>query len=45
MQAASGARTAAASVESDWVNDVKSKGIDGAKLAAEAREAIARYAK
>ena len=38
-------RTAAASVESDWVNDVKSKGIDGAKLAAEAREAIARYAK
>jgi TRAP-type C4-dicarboxylate transport system substrate-binding protein len=38
-------RTAAASVESDWVNDVKGKGIDGAKLAAEAREAIARHAK
>ena len=38
-------RTAAASVETDWVNDVKGKGIDGASLAADARAAIDRHAK
>lgn len=38
-------RTAAAAVETDWVNDVKGKGIEGAKLAADARSLIDRYAK
>jgi TRAP-type C4-dicarboxylate transport system substrate-binding protein len=38
-------RGAAAAVETDWVNDVKGKGIDGAKLAADARSLIDRYAK
>lgn len=38
-------RTAAAAVETDWVNDVKAKGIDGAKLAADARALVDKYAK
>jgi TRAP-type C4-dicarboxylate transport system substrate-binding protein len=38
-------RRTAASVETDWVNDVKGKGIDGARLAADARAAIDRHAK
>lgn len=36
-------RRTAATVETDWVNEVKAKGIDGAKLAAEARALIAKY--
>ena len=36
---------AAASVESDWVSDMKGRGIDGAKLAAEARALIVKYDK
>ncbi|MBU4519546.1 MAG: TRAP transporter substrate-binding protein [Gammaproteobacteria bacterium] len=32
-------------VESDWVNDMKAKNIDGAKLASEARALIAKHAK
>lgn len=35
----------ASTVESDWVNEVKGKGIDGAKLASEARALIAKYNK
>ena len=38
-------RRTAASVETDWINEVKGKGIDGAKLAAEARALIAKYSK
>jgi TRAP-type C4-dicarboxylate transport system substrate-binding protein len=34
----------AGTVESDWVNEVKGKGIDGAKLASEARALIAKHA-
>lgn len=37
-------RRTAAAVETDWVNEVKGKGIDGAKLAAEARALIAKHA-
>jgi TRAP-type transport system periplasmic protein len=37
-------RTASA-VESDWVNEVKAKNIDGAKLVAEARALIAKHSK
>ncbi|MGI9216657.1 MAG: hypothetical protein ACR2JA_06615 [Hydrogenophaga sp.] len=36
-------RRTAATVETDWVNEVKGKGIDGAKLASEARALIAKY--
>jgi TRAP-type C4-dicarboxylate transport system substrate-binding protein len=36
-------RRTAAAVETDWVNEVKAKGIDGAKLAAEARALIAKH--
>ncbi|HET6827711.1 MAG TPA: TRAP transporter substrate-binding protein, partial [Ramlibacter sp.] len=36
-------RRTAATVETDWVNEVKAKGIDGAKLAAEARALIAKH--
>jgi hypothetical protein len=32
-------------VESDWVNDMKAKNIDGAKLVSEARALIAKYEK
>ena len=38
-------RRTAATVETDWVNEVKGKGIDGAKLASEARALIAKYSK
>ncbi|TDQ44769.1 TRAP transporter substrate-binding protein [Tepidicella xavieri] len=33
----------AASVEADWVNEMRGRGIDGAKLAAEARALIAKH--
>ena len=36
-------RRTASTVETDWVNEVKGKGIDGAKLASEARALIAKY--
>ena len=35
----------ASTVETDWINEVKGKGIDGAKLASEARALIAKYNK
>jgi len=38
-------RRTAGAVETDWVNEVKGKGIDGAKLASEARALIAKYNK
>lgn len=38
-------RRTASTVETDWVNEVKGKGIDGAKLASEARALIAKYNK
>jgi TRAP-type C4-dicarboxylate transport system substrate-binding protein len=38
-------RRTAATVETDWINEVKGKGIDGAKLAAEARALIAKHSK
>jgi TRAP-type C4-dicarboxylate transport system substrate-binding protein len=38
-------RRTAGAVETDWVNEVKAKGIDGAKLASEARALIAKYNK
>ena len=38
-------RRTAAAVESEWVADVKGKGIDGAKLAADARALMSKYAK
>jgi TRAP-type transport system periplasmic protein len=38
-------RRTAATVETDWVNEMKGKGIDGAKLAAEARALIEKYSK
>ena len=38
-------RRTASTVESDWINEVKGKGIDGAKLASEARALIAKYSK
>jgi TRAP-type C4-dicarboxylate transport system substrate-binding protein len=38
-------RRTASTVESDWINEVKSKGIDGAKMASEARALIAKYAR
>ena len=38
-------RRTAGSVESDWVNEVKGKGIDGARLLAEAKAAMARHSK
>lgn len=37
-------RRTASAVESDWIKEVKAKGIDGAKLVAEARAAIAQHA-
>ncbi|MEY2685636.1 MAG: hypothetical protein RJA09_2781 [Pseudomonadota bacterium] len=38
-------RRTASTVETDWVNEMKGKGIDGAKLAAEARALIAKHSK
>jgi TRAP-type C4-dicarboxylate transport system substrate-binding protein len=38
-------RRTAGAVETDWVNEVKAKGIGGAKLASEARALIAKYNK
>lgn len=38
-------RRTASAVESEWVADVKGKGIDGAKLAADARALVSKYAK
>ena len=38
-------RRTAATVETDWVNEMKGKGIDGAKLAADARALVAKHAK
>ena len=38
-------RRTAGSVETDWVAEMKGKGIDGAKLAAEARALIDKYSK
>jgi TRAP-type C4-dicarboxylate transport system substrate-binding protein len=38
-------RRTAGTVESDWVNEMKGKNIDGAKLASEARALIAKYTK
>ncbi len=38
-------RRTAATVETDWINEVKGKGIDGAKLVSEARALIAKYSK
>ena len=38
-------RRTAASVETDWINEVKGKGIDGAKLAAEARALISKHSR
>ncbi|TNF63389.1 MAG: C4-dicarboxylate ABC transporter, partial [Burkholderiales bacterium] len=35
----------AASVESDWVKEMQGKGIDGARLLAEAKALIAQYEK
>jgi TRAP-type C4-dicarboxylate transport system substrate-binding protein len=38
-------KAAAATVEADWVKEVKGKGIDGAKLVAEARALVAKHDK
>ncbi len=38
-------RRTAGTVETDWVNEMKGKNIDGAKLASEARALIAKYTK
>jgi TRAP-type C4-dicarboxylate transport system substrate-binding protein len=38
-------RRTAATVETDWINEMKAKNIDGAKLASEARALIAKYQK
>jgi len=38
-------RRTAGTVESDWVNEMKGKNIDGAKLASEARALIAKHTK
>ena len=38
-------RRTAGTVETDWVNEMKGKNIDGAKLASEARALIAKYSK
>ena len=35
----------AATVETDWINEMKGKGIDGAKLAADAHALVAKHAK
>ena len=38
-------RRTAATVETDWINEMKGKNIDGAKLVSEARALIAKYSK
>jgi TRAP-type C4-dicarboxylate transport system substrate-binding protein len=38
-------RRTASTVETDWVNEMKGKGIDGAKLVSEAKALIAKYNK
>jgi TRAP-type C4-dicarboxylate transport system substrate-binding protein len=38
-------RRTAATVETDWINEMKGKNIDGAKLVSEARALIAKHAK
>ena len=38
-------RRTAATVETDWINEVKGKGIDGAKLVSEARALIAKHSR
>jgi len=38
-------RRTAGTVETDWVNEMKGKGIDGAKLVSEARALVAKHAK
>jgi hypothetical protein len=38
-------RRTAAAVETDWINEMKGKGVDGAKLAAEARALVEKYSK
>jgi TRAP-type C4-dicarboxylate transport system substrate-binding protein len=38
-------RRTAATVETDWINEMKGKNIDGAKLVSEARSLIAKYTK
>jgi TRAP-type transport system periplasmic protein len=38
-------RRTAATVETDWINEMKGKNIDGAKLVSEARSLIAKYQK
>jgi hypothetical protein len=38
-------RRTASVVESDWVAEMKGKGIDGAKLASEARALVTKYNK
>jgi TRAP-type C4-dicarboxylate transport system substrate-binding protein len=38
-------RSTAAGVESDWITEMKGKGIDGTKLVAEARALIGKYTK
>jgi TRAP-type transport system periplasmic protein len=38
-------RRTAGAVETDWINEMKGKNIDGAKLVSEARALIAKYAK
>jgi len=38
-------RRTAATVETDWINEMKGKGLDGAKLVSEARGFVAQYRK
>jgi len=38
-------RRTAGSVETDWVNEMKGKNIDGAKLVSEARALIAKHSR
>ncbi|MBW8467972.1 MAG: TRAP transporter substrate-binding protein [Thiobacillus sp.] len=38
-------RRTAGAVETDWINEMKSKGIDGAKLVGDARSLVAKHAK
>jgi len=38
-------RRTASAVESDWIKDMQSKGVDGARLVSEAKALIARYEK
>lgn len=38
-------RRTASTVESDWIKDMQDKGVDGARLVADAKAAIAKYSK